>query len=76
LHKNFEIDYEILENITEIDCEFLMCPSLLDLPLIRAVLLSSINGNSKLTSAPVTSEFVGSIHGQTHSSCDREGDSL
>jgi hypothetical protein len=31
---------------------------------------------SKLTSAPVTSEVVGSIPGQTHSSCDREGDSL
>jgi hypothetical protein len=29
---------------------------------------------SKLTSAPVTSEVVGSIPGQTHSSCDREGD--
>jgi hypothetical protein len=29
-----------------------------------------------LTSAPVTSEFVGSIPGQTHSSCDRVGDSL
>jgi hypothetical protein len=31
---------------------------------------------SKLTSAPVTSEVVGSIPGQTRSSCDREGDSL
>jgi hypothetical protein len=31
---------------------------------------------SKLTSAHVTSEVVGSIPGQTHSSCDREGDSL
>jgi hypothetical protein len=26
--------------------------------------------------APVTSEIVGSIPGQTHSSCDKEGDSL
>jgi hypothetical protein len=31
---------------------------------------------SKITSAPVTSEVVDSIPGQTHSSCDREGDSL
>jgi hypothetical protein len=31
---------------------------------------------SKLTSAPVTYVVVGSIPGQTHSSCDREGDSL
>jgi hypothetical protein len=31
---------------------------------------------SKLTSAPVTSEAVGAIPGQIHSSCDREGDSL
>jgi hypothetical protein len=31
---------------------------------------------SKLTSAPVTSEVVGSIPSQTHSICDREGDSL
>jgi hypothetical protein len=31
---------------------------------------------SKLTSVPVASEVVGSIPGQTHSSCDIEGDSL
>jgi hypothetical protein len=31
---------------------------------------------SKLTSAPVTSEVVGSIPGHVHSSCDREGESL
>jgi hypothetical protein len=31
---------------------------------------------SKLTSAPLTSEVVCLIPGQTHSSCDREGDSL
>jgi hypothetical protein len=31
---------------------------------------------NELTSSPVTSEVVGSIPGQTHSSWDREGDSL
>jgi hypothetical protein len=46
------------------------------LEVLSLMVLAKFYINPSSHIAPVTSEVVGSIPGQTHSSCDREGDSL